>query len=110
MKRFCGMKYEYDPRRKRLLSKDNIEQGENHEDGHRILPEIIEQEDGIDDMEEDHFNGNMFNNDNNNNRIRNKVLSSPSGYANGYKKNEAAPLLKKSNGNNNNRGGMDYGT
>ena len=111
MKQFCGMKYEYDPRRKRLLSKDNIEPGENHEDGHRILPEIIEQEDGIDDMEEDHFNGNMFNNNNNdNNRIRNKVLSSPSGYANGYKKNEAAPLLKKSNGNNNNRGGMDYGT
>ena len=72
------MKYEYDPRRKRLLSKDNIEQGENH-DGHRILPGIIEQEDGIDDMEEDHFNGNMFNNNNNNNnRIRNKVLSSPS--------------------------------
>ena len=106
MKRFCGMKYEYDPRRKRLLSKDNIEQGENHEDGHRILPEIIEQEDGIDDMEEDHFN----NDNNNNNRIRNKVLSSPSGYANGYKKNEAAPLLKKGNGNNNNRGGMDYGT
>ena len=55
-------------------------------------------------MEEDHFNGNMFNNNNNdNNRIRNKVLSCHPDKVNGYK-NEAAPLLKKSNGNNNNRG------
>lgn len=91
MKFFCGMKYEYDPRRKRLLSENNMDKGNTHSDGdhdERLLPEIAEE---ATDNEDAYYDNDDYDNiksvsGSNNNEVNNRKR---------FGGNEKAPLLQK---------------
>ena len=88
MKHFCSMKYEYDPRRRRLLSENDTDDSgiENRE---RLLPEIAEEP--VNENVEDH----AMEEDTGSTYVKNRVADPFVATRGG--RNESSPLLNHTN-------------